>query len=110
MTEPFRVSQELVEVEVSLAGWARYRADSVRRAEEAGRSSRTATVWLIIGLFLIPVLAGLIVAPVALVAMLNHNGRRANALRCQAWADRQIEALQARAAYLRAWLSVPVLL
>lgn len=88
--------QEQIVLAQALAGWERYRADNTRLATEAGRRASSSTIWFVVGLFLVPVLAGLVVAPVALVGMFRNDSVRRSALRQVAWAEWNIESVRVR--------------
>jgi len=85
-----KLTQELAELEKNLMSWERYLQEQAQIAQQAGRQVTAGWIGVLVGLFLIPVLIGLILAPAGFLAAITQSAKRSEAETNQSKARKNI--------------------
>lgn len=89
-----KLTQELAELEKNLMSWERYLQEQAQIAQQAGRQVTVGWIGVLVGLFLIPVLIGLILAPAGFLAAITQSAKRSAAETNQSKARKNIENIR----------------
>jgi len=99
------LTRKLAELEKTLVSWERYLQEQAQLENEAKRQITWAWIGVFVGIFLIPVVIGLILVPAGILAAITQGAKRSAAKRNQSKARENIEVTRKKIVEVRAALA-----
>lgn len=99
------ITQELAALEKKLMSWEHYLQEQALLAQQAGRQVNSGWISVIVGLFLIPIFIGIIIAPAGFLTIIRHGAKRNDSEKNQSQAREKIGIIRARIIELKTELS-----